>query len=1007
MNSALDYFCRLYPALRPGYAPMAWMKRMFMRLTEGKPPSLVDLITGAGKTDLIPIWLIALAWYAKDRSRSPIPRRLVWVVNRRVLVQQVHELASQLERMFSISHPDEPSELMALPAELKSDLALLCREGSQQVFNVVQLRGQRLDDREWSLDPTMPQLIIGTVDQIGSRLCFAGYGLSKYTRPMDAGLLAVDAWLCVDEAHLVPAFVVTLRQLRRLAAKATDSALPSSITKVFDTLPLWMTELSATPGLPKPLHGEPFGLESEDSANPNDPIADRVLAKRTRRVVLKPIGKKLAQDLAHAALEFAAASPNKAVAVFCSKVRDAEDVEKLIAKDFPGRSLLITGRVRGFERDDIAREDGLFAAFRRSASTERRDKPTFLIGTSAAEVGLDADADAIFCDFACLPTLVQRLGRLDRRGVLSKLAKDGESQPPTMTIFGATKGKTTSAQLSNLAALIGEGSSQTDTDYSARVFTGSAWATVVGKEKTGDDSIATDKESKPGVDDAVLSATWSVITEGADPQAPQATQPALWLDHPLASITPGPVVVPAFTAPVLQRWSATTVRTSKFLPVHPWLYGLMPDDEGTPLVGIAFRLELDVLKFSPSPNEDDADFDPTEDRVLKCLERFPPLSSELHFVSLSDARKWLESVVSANLSAEERERQRLAHYNGDEWTADIDPDALSAGSVLVLPTSSPVPSVDGEEMITRTGDVSEHQRCWDVFNAMSENGARYRRSVDDKSAKLRPIGAHTEKVYHVHRVPELAQLEASEASIQSPSESDAPTSSAGRIKWKTSRLSLECKHPDFPFKLIYQVPDREVGIEIDYLDSHLTAASEHGERLAQAIAPANAVLSSLLEYCGVKHDIGKDHLKWQTAMGNTPQWREDKGEEEDVLVAKPVTDTPGSADGYRHEWGSVLKLRDDQIAIVPHQERAANVFLRDLALHLIAAHHGYFRPSMPDRGFDLKPAPKQQNQLRLAAIERASRLQQQLGCWRLAYLETLLKSADIGASRDAQNTNED
>ena len=144
-----------------------------MRLIRGESPSLVDLPTGAGKTELIVVWLVGLAWYAEHRSTAcPLPRRLVWVVNRRVLVQQVYDVASKLIKCFG--EPTEPAK--ALAQMLRS----LCGDDCKSVFNVVQLRGQRLDDREWSLDPMMPQLIIGTVDQIGSRLLFQGYGLGKW-----------------------------------------------------------------------------------------------------------------------------------------------------------------------------------------------------------------------------------------------------------------------------------------------------------------------------------------------------------------------------------------------------------------------------------------------------------------------------------------------------------------------------------------------------------------------------------------------------------------------------------------------------------------------------------------------------------------------------------------------------------------------------------------------------------------------------------------------------------
>jgi CRISPR-associated endonuclease/helicase Cas3 len=172
---------------------MRWMGRFFLRLTEENCTRLVDLPTGAGKTDVVVIWVLALAWYGLETgTRTPVPRRLVWVVNRRVLVQQVFRLAEGLEKKLS-SDGTTPGSL----AQVREGLARLSGDGTD-IFRVVQLRGQLIDDREWSVAPSVPQLIIGTVDQIGSRLLFQGYGLGKGSRPLQAALLGIDpgsAWM--------------------------------------------------------------------------------------------------------------------------------------------------------------------------------------------------------------------------------------------------------------------------------------------------------------------------------------------------------------------------------------------------------------------------------------------------------------------------------------------------------------------------------------------------------------------------------------------------------------------------------------------------------------------------------------------------------------------------------------------------------------------------------------------------------------------------------------------
>lgn len=94
-SSREQFFESNYAALRE-QPPMRWMRRLFLKLTDGWHPNLVDLPTGTGKTDLVVVWVLALAWYGLHKATNkPVPIRLVWVVNRRVLVQQVFRLANR------------------------------------------------------------------------------------------------------------------------------------------------------------------------------------------------------------------------------------------------------------------------------------------------------------------------------------------------------------------------------------------------------------------------------------------------------------------------------------------------------------------------------------------------------------------------------------------------------------------------------------------------------------------------------------------------------------------------------------------------------------------------------------------------------------------------------------------------------------------------------------------------------------------------------------------------
>ena len=69
----------------------------------------------------------------------------------------------------------------------------------------------------------------------------------------------------------------------------------------------------------------------------------------------------------------------------------------------------------------------------------------------------------------------------------------------------------------------------------------------------------------------------------------------------------------------------------------------------------------------------------------------------------------------------------------------------------------------------------------------------------------------------------------------------------------------------------------------------------------------------------------------------------------------------------------------------------------DLALHLIAAHHGGARPIIGIEGCDTLPPTAAGYKAREAAL-RFNRLQRQWGPWGLAWWEALLRSADWQAS---------
>jgi CRISPR-associated endonuclease/helicase Cas3 len=66
-----------------GNIPLSWQRRLFLQyFLRGDIPPALDIPTGLGKTSVIAIWLAARA-LADEDARKALPRRLVYVVDRR------------------------------------------------------------------------------------------------------------------------------------------------------------------------------------------------------------------------------------------------------------------------------------------------------------------------------------------------------------------------------------------------------------------------------------------------------------------------------------------------------------------------------------------------------------------------------------------------------------------------------------------------------------------------------------------------------------------------------------------------------------------------------------------------------------------------------------------------------------------------------------------------------------------------------------------------------------
>jgi CRISPR-associated endonuclease/helicase Cas3 len=389
-----------------GHSPNRWQRRLHQDwLARGAVPDALDLPTGLGKTSVMALWLIALA------NGATLPRRLVYVVDRRAVVDQATALADRLAERAVAALPDRPA-----PA-------------------VSTLRGRHADNRRWLEDPAAPAIIVGTIDMIGSRLLFSGYGVSRCMRPFQAGLLGADCLFVLDEAHLCPPFEALLAAIAAETARyaAGDAAaLP----------PLRVLSLSATGRA----DGERvFRLEDGDG---DDWTALRLDADK-RLTIAEAEAKTLPLSVAATARALLAEDPAARLLVFSHSRVDTLKIGNELGGKSGGKSdakaappvEFLTGERRIREREDLTasltalgflKGDGPKGDGPKGDGADGTGGPAVLVATAAGEVGIDLDADHMVCDLVTVERLIQRLGRVNRAGGKGRVARVTVLVPPDM-----------------------------------------------------------------------------------------------------------------------------------------------------------------------------------------------------------------------------------------------------------------------------------------------------------------------------------------------------------------------------------------------------------------------------------------------------------------------------------------------------------------------------------------------------------------------------------------------
>jgi CRISPR-associated endonuclease/helicase Cas3 len=421
----------------------------------GRLPELLEVPTGTGKTAAAILgWLWRRRFHSEETVRNATPRRLVYCLPMRVLVEQTRACAVRWLNNLN---------LLAGTAIFKGNRLKSYKVDwkQQNKIAVVRLMGGE-SQRDWREYPEREAIIIGTQDMLLSRALNRGFAMPPQEWPIDFGFLNVDALWVMDEVQLMGPGRTTSVQLQAFWDAAPPShglrqTLWMSATLGSQAgslqLPNWMqtpekSQLLACQHTNADLQNPAFALRwnapkrlelhLDSAANNTGVTKPKVKPARGKR---KPGFKDDAQagkpgeqgwtvespDLHTAILD--EANGGRLVLVFVNQVKRARELhDRLRASAGAGAEvLLVHARMRPRDRHAVVSKLG----------TATPASGRIVVTTQVLEAGVDLDADALFTELCPWPSLVQRFGRLNRSGTRPRSSdvNKGKAKPARAVVF--------------------------------------------------------------------------------------------------------------------------------------------------------------------------------------------------------------------------------------------------------------------------------------------------------------------------------------------------------------------------------------------------------------------------------------------------------------------------------------------------------------------------------------------------------------------------------------------
>lgn len=334
-----------------------------------RPPSVVNVPTGCGKTHAL-----VLPWLYHRLVARRGPRRLVYALPMRTLVEQTRDVVVEIRERLGLSAEELPIHI---------------------------LMGGERPAADWRHHPEREQVLIGTIDMLLSRALNRGYAESRFQWPVAFGLLNSDCRWVFDEVQLMGPARTTSAQLdglRRLLGTA------------FACETVWASatvDREALVTVDRPELGEVLTLSEADRRGP---LSRRLEARKTlQRVDLSgESASRAPRRMAEEVLEHHV--PGSRTIVVLNTVRRAQEVARVLrraAEDGP-EIVLLHSRFRPPDR-----RRALEAAL---ADVEAGGPGRIIVATQVIEAGVDVSARLLVTETAPFSSIVQRLGRCNRAG---------------------------------------------------------------------------------------------------------------------------------------------------------------------------------------------------------------------------------------------------------------------------------------------------------------------------------------------------------------------------------------------------------------------------------------------------------------------------------------------------------------------------------------------------------------------------------------------------------------